>query len=89
MEEDYQTLEIENHLSDSSKDDNEKHLNGFSDIEKSGFEAKPEKKNLFRKSWNLSCNTQKKKLALYTTDEDLYKLCDYLVVFFEMVKLRI
>ncbi|MCT3662962.1 hypothetical protein HZR00_10645 [Elizabethkingia anophelis] len=81
LEEDYQTLETENHLSDSSKDDNEKHLNGFSDIEKIRIRAKAREEELIQEKLELIVQYTKEKLALYTTDEDLYKLCDYLVVF--------
>lgn len=79
LKEDKSTREIVNQISDTSLEiENPKDL---SDLDKIRIRAKAREEELIQEKLDLIVQYTKEKLALYITDEDLYKLCDYLVVF--------
>lgn len=55
--------------------------NNFSDLEIIRIRAKGREEELIQEKLELIVQYTKEKLAPYASDEDLYKLCDYLIVF--------
>lgn len=85
LKEDKSTSEIVNQISDASLIENPKDL---SDIDKIRIRAKAREEELLLEKLELIVQYTKEKLALYTTDKDLFKLCDYLVVFLRDAKIE-
>jgi len=75
LEDDKSTVEVDNQIVKAELS------NDFSDLDKIRIRAKATEEKLIQEKLELIIQYTKEKLAPYASDEDLFKLCDYLIVF--------